>query len=52
MYFITDKSFDTAFKHGFEVWFDCDEYYYFSYPAASNMVEWDTKEQIFKPIKD
>ena len=42
-YFHTDRGISRAYDKGFEIWFNCDKYYY----VDPIYYEWDNKEKIF-----
>jgi hypothetical protein len=41
-HFHTNTGFDTAYQHGYELWFECNKYYY----VSMRMYEWDMAKQM------
>lgn len=41
-YFHTNKGFNTAYKNGYEIWFNCVRYYF-----VTTNIPWDKNKQIF-----
>lgn len=42
-FFTTNKGFNRAHKHGYEMWIECDKYYY----VDTHLSKWDKNKQMF-----
>lgn len=48
-YFVTDRSIDDAYYNNYEIWINCDKYFYVNMIYLRDLgAKWDEKEQKFK----